>query len=107
MNRNLAATLFAVAGGLGYLAGATGTGAGPNAPRVTLVNAKFVRAQQSVVLPDGGRAMQESWLVRACGYLMPSDGGTQQVAEPCWDEFVSQQDFAPIEKLLVYGDAGL
>lgn len=106
MNRNLAAALFAIAGSLGYFTGVATSAPGADAARVTLVNAKFVRGQKSVQLPDGGVVIEASWQVRACGYLMPADGGQQQVAEPCWDEVISAQDFAPIERLLVYGDGG-
>lgn len=106
MNRNLAAALFALAGGLGYIAGAAGGSPGTQ-PVVKLVNAKFVRGQQRVALPDGGTDTQESWLVRSCGYLLPADGGQEHVAEPCWDSFISAADFAPIERQLLAGDAGL
>lgn len=39
---------------------------------------------QREVLPDGGT----QWAILACGYEMPRDGGTQHVAEPCWEKHV-------------------
>lgn len=106
MSKNLAAALFALAGGVGYFAGAAGGSTGAQ-PVVKLVNAKFVKGRQRVSLSDGGSETQESWLVRSCGYLMVADGGQEHVAEPCWDSFISAADFAPIERQLLTGDAGL
>lgn len=106
MNKSLAAVLFAISGGLGYFTGTAVNSPADIKANVTLVNAKFVRAQQRVVLPDGGTNDQAVWYVRACGYLMPADGGQEHVAEPCWDDFISAADFASIERQLLDGDAG-
>lgn len=106
MNRNLQLALAALGG---LLTGGIGVSSldadAAAAPRVTLVNANFVRGVEQVATKDGGTATQPVWQVRACGYLYPTDGGTH-VAEPCWDEKVPLSVFAPVEKYLV-GDAGM
>jgi len=96
MNKTLTAVLAVLAGSVGFGVGSIAQADQP-APIIKLVNTKLVRVEQS--LQDGGTSV--SWLARSCGYLLPLDGGTQHVAEPCWDSRVDDKLFAPIEKALV------
>jgi len=96
MNKTLTAVLAALAGALGFAAGSSGQADQP-ALNVKLVNVKLVRVEESHT--DGGASV--SWLARSCGYLLPADGGTQHVAEPCWDSKVNGTLFAPVEKALL------
>lgn len=108
MNKNLQLALAALGGlltgGIGVSSFDADAAATP--PAVTLVNMKLVRGVEQVITKDGGTAVQPVWLARACGYLYPEDGGTQQVAEPCWDERIPVSVVQPLEKYLLTNDAG-
>lgn len=96
MNKTMTAVLAAVSGALGFGAG-TLAQATPPEPSTKLINVKLVRVEERQT--DGGISL--SWLARSCGYVMPTDGGTQQVSESCWESRVSGTLFAPVESALL------
>lgn len=96
MNKTATALLAVISGAVGFAAGSSAQAEQP-VPVVKLINTKLVRVEER--LPDGGSHV--SWAARSCGYEMPTDGGTRQTSEPCWETRVEGALFAPVEKALL------